>query len=192
MDFVHPPKMFVFVDGVLAPRIFPFFYRSFASSIDLNGDENVLEFGGGSAGISEKLIGRLEGGALTCMDISPPMLEIAKRRLRRFPQARCLLGSIEDLDLEAGSFDVIVIHNALHDLPETERSAAVTTLASLLKDGGRLHFREPTKPSHGLPAKTYRTLMNQAGLEEVTGLEYKRFPIGPVFHGVFLKPSSEP
>ncbi|MBN1858624.1 class I SAM-dependent methyltransferase [Candidatus Bipolaricaulota bacterium] len=185
MDFVNPPAMFVFVDGLLAPRIFPLFYRSFASSVALNGDETVLEFGGGSGGISERLAGRLKRGSLTCMDICPPMLEIAKRRLRRFPQARCLLGRIENLDLETGSLDVVVIHNALHDLPEAERSAAVRTLASLLKSGGRLHFREPTKSPHGFPAERYRDLMTQAGLHEIASREYKLFPIGPVVHAVF-------
>lgn len=188
MDFTHPPRMFVFVDGVLAPRIFPFFYRGFASSIGLNGDENVLEFGGGSGGISERLAGRLKHGSLTCMDICPPMLEIAKRRLRKFPQARCLQGRIEDLDLRTGSLDVVVIHNALHDLPRSERSSVVRTLVSLLKPGGRLHFREPTKSPHGFPAATYRALMEEAGLEEAAGREYRRFPIGTVFHATFRKP----
>ncbi len=188
MDFVHPPAMFVLVDGVLAPRVFPLFYRSFASSIELDGDENVLEFGGGSGGISERLAGRVKHGSLTCMDICPPMLEIATRRLRKHPQARCLLGRLENLDLADGSFDVIVIHNALHDLPEADRSITTAILASLLKGGGSLHFREPTKPSHGFPAEVYRSLMIQAGLEEVTSREYRRFPIGPLFHGVFRKP----
>jgi len=188
MDFTHPPKAFVVFDGTLAPRIFPFFYRSFASSIPLKGDENVLEFGGGSGGISERLIGRLGNGSLTCMDICPPMLDIAKRRLAKYPQANCLLGKIEDLDLAAESFDVIVIHNALHDLPQTERTRTMQTLVSLLKPEGRLHFREPTKISHGFPADVYRSLMTEAGLEETSAREYKRFPIGPVLHAVFRKP----
>ena len=190
MDFTHPPRIFVVVDGILAPRIFPLFYRSFASSILLKGDENVLEFGGGSGGISERLTRRLGSGSLTCMDICPPMIDIARRRLSRYPQARCLLGRIEDLDLEAESFDVIAIHNALHDLPQTERTATMETLVSLLKPEGRLHFREPTKASHGFPAGVYRSLMTEAGLEEIAAREYKRFPIGPVFHATFGKPAS--
>ena len=188
MDFENPSRLFVVVDGVLAPRVFRSFYRGYASSIDLCGDEAVLEFGCGSGGIAEYLIPRLPQGSLTCIDICPPMLRIAKKRLRSHPNARCLLGRIETLRLPDASYDLVVIHNALHDIPEEERSATLAELVRVLKPGGRLALREPTKPSHGMPPAAYREAVTGVGLFEYRACEYKVFPVGPVFDSIFIKP----
>jgi len=131
-------------------------------------------------------------GSVTCVDVSPPMLAVAARRLRRYPNARCIVGRIEALDLSAASFDVVVIHNALHDIPEPERSATVAALANLLRPGGRIHFREPTDSKHGLPVAAYRELMAKAGLHKARGQEVKVFPVGPMFDAVFAKPEHRP
>jgi len=186
-DFANPPRLFVFVDGVLAPRIFHSLYRRYAESIELKGDEAILDFGCGSGGIAENLVRRVPNGSVTCVDVSPPMLAVAARRLRRYPNARCIVGRIEALDLSAASFDVVVIHNALHDIPEPERTATVVELARLLRPGGHLHFREPTDDKHGLRLGVYRELMHTAGLLELRGREEKVFPVGPMFDAVFAK-----
>jgi len=187
MDFVNPPRAFVLVDGQLAPRLFGAYYRRYADAIELEGNEAVLEFGCGSGGIALRLAPRLRRGSLTCVDISPPMIKIAARRLRRYPHAVCLVGRIEELGLAGGSFDVVVIHNALHDVAEESRAATVSELAREMNAGGRLHLREPTKPSHGMPADAYRALLAEAGLAEVRSREVRVFPIGPAFEAVFVK-----
>ncbi len=188
MDFVHPPRAFVFVDGLLAPRLFRSLYRQYARTIELEGNEHVLDFGCGSGRIGEHLIRRVPNGSVTCVDISPPMLAIAARRLGRYENARCILGRVEALGLPAASFDVIVVHNALHDIAEPERSATVAALADLLRPGGRIHFREPTDSKHGLPVAAYQELMTKAGLHETRSREVKVFPVGPMFDAVFAKP----
>lgn len=187
MDFVNPPYVFVLVDGVISPRLLGSLYRRYAATIELNGDEAVLEFGGGSGGIGERLVPRLLEGSLTCVDISPPMVRIAARRMEKHNNVRCLVGRIEDLALREGSFDVVVIHNALHDVAEAERASTAMALVHTLKPGGKLCLREPTKPSHGLPPSVYRALLTEAGLSEVRSRKYKVFPIGPVFDAVFVK-----
>ena len=188
MDFENPSRLFVLVDGVLAPRIFRSFYRGYASSIDLRGDESALEFACGSGGVAEHLVPRLPQGSLTCVDICPPMLRIAEKRLRSHPNATCLLGRIETLGLPEASYDIVVIHNALHDIPKAERAGTLAALIRLLKPGGRLALREPTKPSHGMPSAAYRSALLDAGLLEHRVCEYKVFPVGPVFDAVFVKP----
>ena len=52
----------------------------------------------------------------------------------------------------------------------------------VLKPGGRLWIWEPTRPSHGIPAKEVRSLMSQAGLQEVSAEEEKNS-----FKGIFMK-----
>ena len=189
MDFENPSRLFVLVDGILAPRIFRSFYRGYASSLALRGNEAVLEFGCGSGGIAEHLIPRLPKGSLTCVDICPPMLRIATKRLAAYPNARCRLGRIETLGLPDASFDRAVIHNALHDIPDAERGSVLAEIVRILKPGGRLALREPTKPSHGMPAAAYRKVARDAGLIEHRACEYKVFPVGPVFDAVFEKPA---
>jgi len=188
MDFVNPPWAFVLIDGWLAPRLFRSFYRRYAAGIELTGSEDVLEFGCGSGGIAEHLLQRLPDGSLMCADISPPMIRIAERRLAGYANASCRVGRIEDLTLPAASVDIVVIHNALHDIPEADRPETLRELARLLRPGGRLALREPTKPSHGMPATVYRTALTAAGLKEHRSSEYKVFPAGPVFDAVFVKP----
>jgi len=188
MDFENPDFLFVLVDGRLVPRLFPFFYRRYANMIALQGNEAVLDFGAGSGGIAMHLAPRLQdGGSVTCVDICPPLVRIAEKRLRRYPNARCLLGRIETRALDPESFDRIVIHNALHDIPEGEREDTLTELARVLKIGGKLHLREPVKPSHGATPDEIRALMNGVGLEEERSSEVKLFPIGPVIDAVFSK-----
>jgi ubiquinone/menaquinone biosynthesis C-methylase UbiE len=188
LDFVRPPFLFVLVDGLLAPRLYRAAYRRYAESIELKGSEAALDFGCGSGGVAEHLAPRITSGSLTCVDISPPMLAIARRRLRRYPNTHCHVGGIESLDLAAESLDVVVIHNALHDVPAHERVATAKALARLLRPGGRLCFREPTRPPHGIAPDGYRELMKAAGLEEHHGEEAKSSPVGAAFTAVFTKP----
>lgn len=55
MDFENPDFLFVLVDRRLVPRLFPFFYRRYADTIELRGNEAVLDFGAGSGGITMHL-----------------------------------------------------------------------------------------------------------------------------------------
>jgi len=187
MDFVNPPRIFVLVDGELAPRLFGGFYRRYVDAMELDGSEDVVEFGCGSGGIAERLAPRLPRGTLTCVDISPPMVRIARRRLQRYDNTRCLEGRIDELELADASYDLIVIHNALHDVTEQDQQATVAELVRLLRPGGRLELREPTKPSHGMAPSAYRQLLTGGGMTELRSKEYKVFPIGPVFDACFAK-----
>jgi len=187
MDFVNPPYAFVLVDGILAPRLLGSIYRGYADTVELQGDEDVLEFGCGSGGISERLAPRLANGSLTCVDISPPMMKIAARRMKRHSHVSCRVGRIEDLAFADAAFDLVVIHNALHDVPDDDRAPTLAELVRLLRVDGRLHLREPTKPSHGMPAAAYRDLLTDAGLTEVRSREGKVFAVGPVFDAVYAK-----
>jgi len=188
MDFENPDFLFVFIDGRLVPRLFPFFYRRYADTIELEGKESVLDFGAGSGGIAMYLAPRLkDGGSVTCVDICPPLVRIAEKRLRRYPNTKCLLGRIETHALDPESFDRIVIHNALHDIAEGERKDTVAELARVLTTGGKLYLREPVKPSHGATLDEIRAVMNGVGLSEERAREVKLFPIGPVYDAVFVK-----
>lgn len=86
-------------------------------------------------------VGRLKSGQRLCyvaMDISPGMLEHARRRIR--PEQRDIVefvsGSIEQIPFGDDEFDLCVCFNGLHCLPDP--AAAIREIARCLKPGGRL------------------------------------------------------
>lgn len=76
------------------------------------------------------------------VDLSMPMLEIARRRVRdagvRLPLVR---GDVARLPFPDGSFDAATAHSFLYLLPDSE--AALEEIARVLVPGGRVAFMEP-------------------------------------------------
>jgi len=72
------------------------------------------------------------------LDISAPMLELARRRIPAEHRDRTTLieGSIEHMPFDDGRFDLCVCFNGLHCVPEP--AAAVAEIARCLRPGGRL------------------------------------------------------
>ena len=165
-------------------------YRRYADSLGLRGDEKVLDFGSGSGALSRFMARRLlEGGGLvTCLDKSAAWIERAKKRLGRFPNVEFIQGDITQLDIEDAAFDVAAIHFVLHDIESEAMRSTLDCISRALKDDGRLFIREPTKGDHGMPAEEIRRLMNSAGLEESESVESKRLLIRPSYYsGVYKK-----
>ena len=77
-------------------------------------------------------------GDVIGVDASPDALTLA---LRRHPSTTPVLARVEELPFRSGSFDVIVVANALYTVgPYTE---AVAQLAEALRPGGSLIVMEP-------------------------------------------------
>jgi SAM-dependent methyltransferase len=94
----------------------------------------VLELGCGAGVLSSELLGR--GARVTALDISPRMVELARRRA---PEAQFLVAPAEDTGLPDESFDRVVAKWVLHhvDVP-----AAAHEVRRLLRPGGRAVFFE--------------------------------------------------
>jgi ubiquinone/menaquinone biosynthesis C-methylase UbiE len=153
----------------------------------LSGSENVLEYGSGSGNMSVILAKELKDGTLTCLDISEKWLETVRKRLRKFRRVNYILGDLTELELPSGRFDVIVVHFVIHDISPTDRQARVQKLASLLKIGGRIYLKEPTRETHGISLTEVRRLLSDVGLKEIASTERKESPIGDVLHVVYEK-----
>jgi len=166
--------------------IIALFYRSYVDTLPLQGNESVLDFGSGSGILSRHIAARLArgGGHLTCVDISSRWMKVIQHTLRGFHNVTYRLGHITRIDLPEASFDTILTHFVLHDIPAAERPLIVNTLARKLKPGGRLILREPQ--GHGLDLHELQALTTAAGLA-AQDFEAHKVWLGPVYDGIFHK-----
>jgi ubiquinone/menaquinone biosynthesis C-methylase UbiE len=165
-------------------------YGRYVDQMNLLGDERVLDYGSGSGAAARHLAKRLEagGGRLTCMDVSARWQAAVRRVLRGRANVDFLCGDVRDLGLPEESFDVVLVHWMLHDVPPWDRPSIVAELARLLRPGGRLFLREPTSPRHGMPAAQARELFAAAGLTETLAVEGKTLVLGHYYRAVWIKP----
>ena len=73
--------------------------------------------------------------SVTGIDISPEMAKIAAGKFADQPNVQVVCGDVEETGFDR-KFDVIVVYNAFPHFPNPQQ--LIRTLASLLKDGGRL------------------------------------------------------
>jgi ubiquinone/menaquinone biosynthesis C-methylase UbiE len=168
IDFDHPSILFILED---MPKGFigcPLFYNTYYRAFGLKGNEKVLDFGCGGGAGSRCLIRFLGNEAhLTCVDISRFWIDRAKRRLARFSNTTCRAGDIKTMDIPNCSFDVVTTIHTIHDIGPAERQEVIHALSKKLKDGGCFFIREPIKKSHGMPVEEIRSLLTNAGLNEI-------------------------
>ena len=149
-------------------------YHGFIEDIDLKGNEQVLDFGSGWGDNTRYISDTLdEGGRVYALDISSKWQGIIKRRLRGRKNIEYVNSDVRTACLPDSSFDVIVVHYVLHELPIEDRLATVEELARKLRPGGFIHLKEPTKEGHGMPVEEVSSLMSRAGLTESNRVEKK-------------------
>lgn len=116
--------------------------------------DTLLDVGTGTGRMLEICSSRIGQGI--GIDISPPMLELARSRLDSIGARNCAVrrGSVYSLDVEQGSIDAAILHHVLHFLDEPAR--AVGEAARTLCPGGSLlivdfasHSIEELRDEHG-------------------------------------------
>ena len=168
-------------------------YKKYVNSLGLKGNEKVLDFGSGSGAAAENIAEHLLKGTgkLTCVDMSRVWMKIIKKRMRKYHNVEFKLGDITEIDIEDGSYDVVVVHLVLHDIEENMRQKIVDTLSRALKKTGELYIKEPMWKRHGMPAEEIRQLMIQSGLKEIDFVISKSRamggPPGLKYSGIFGK-----
>jgi ubiquinone/menaquinone biosynthesis C-methylase UbiE len=162
-------------------------YRRFVAGLGLRGDERVLDFGSGSGAEARYLAPILQrgGGHLTCVDISPVWLAEIKKVLRRYDDVEYRLGRLWELDLPSASYDVIVAHYVLHDIPADERERVVHEFVRLLRPGGFVAARDPSQPGKGLATARLAELMGGAGLERARAWTGRLLGVQPFAAAVY-------
>lgn len=179
-----PPLLYRLCDKLINTRLFGFIYTDFIKMIGLNGGETVLDFGSGSGAGSKYFAEILEkgGGSLTCVDTSHYLMNIAKKRMKKYGNVRFLNGQLQKQGLPADSFDVICMHYVLHEVSPGLRTGIVKEFYRLVKPGGKVCLQEPQREYDGMPVSEIRSLMSEAGFREILSREKKG-----VFSGTFQK-----
>jgi ubiquinone/menaquinone biosynthesis C-methylase UbiE len=187
----EPGRVEVLLQCTLNNHLLSPLYRRYVDQMHLRGDERVLDYGSGGGAAARHLAPRLAagGGHLTCIDVSERWQTALRSVLRAWPDVTCRSGDVRRMALPDASFDVVLVHWMLHDVPPTDRPSIVAELARLLRPGGRLFSREPTSARHGLPAARVRELFSAAGLRESLATEGKAAVLGQYYRAVWVKPA---
>lgn len=101
----------------------------------------LLELGGGSGGFSY-LFSKC-GYQVTCIDISPKMIEIAQGRFSKDHSVKInfFVKNMEKVSFD-NQYDVVIIHDALHHCPNYK--AVMKNAFRSLKSGGEFVLSEPS------------------------------------------------
>ena len=188
MTIYDPSKLELFLANV-SNLVLAGYYRKYTDELELQENDKVLDFGSGNGYLAKLMSRKLTGkdSWLTCVEISEKWNRVAKKKLKNFGKADFYTGMITELDIKEKFYDKIVIHVVLHDIAKELRQDVVKALAKTLKKKGKLIIRDPTKPSHGMPAEEIRAVMKKAGLVELKSQLTERRFLGEVFDGVFEK-----
>lgn len=97
----------------------------------------VLELGSGAGETSEILLRSAPVGTLTCVDLSEPYLNHARKRLQDFPQTQFTRGDGAEVNL-GKKFDFVFSAFCLHEMPEDIRRKFIANAMNHLRPGGHL------------------------------------------------------
>lgn len=189
MIFREPNSTEIFFTVAVGYSFGSFFYKNYAKSLNLNGNEMILDYGSGSGALSRHLADiLLKGdGHLTCVDISRKWMDTIKKRMKKYPNVDYKFGKIDNVDIEANSYDAVIIHYVFHDIEPDLREEILKILVQKLKNGGKIYIREPIAENHGMPTHEIQRLMYNVGLREISLKINNMKLLGPITEAEFQK-----
>jgi len=147
------------------------------------GARTVLELGSGPGQLAEAILDGWSLERYTLLDVSPPMLELARERVGRHPAARFVCGDFTQpgWSRELEPADAVVAMQSVHELRHADRLpelyAALRELTPLVvvADHAPTGFvAGPTassRPSWYVAAETHHAALRAAGFAPETALE---------------------
>ncbi len=189
MSFKEPGSTEVFFTVALGYTVGSFFWKNYVKSLNLNGNEKILDYGSGSGALSRHVAQILQkgGGHLTCVDISQKWIATIQNKMNEYPNVDFKLGKVDNLDIPDNFYDAVIIHYVLHDIGPDLRGDILRALIQKLKDGGKIYIREPIADNHGMPTAEIRKLMQNEGMNEINVKINRIRLIGNITEAVFVK-----
>ena len=114
-----------------------------------DGNLKILDMCTGTGQSIIEIAERNHNAEITAIDLSPEMLEIARREIqaRNLSNIQAALCDATDTKLPSNSFDIITISLVLHELPSELAAKILAEARRLLKDDGTLIVTEWERPS---------------------------------------------
>ena len=94
----------------------------------------LLDVPVGTAVFTQRKWSTLKNAHITCLDYSTDMLEQAKRRLDGQAHINFIQGDVGSLQMDDGSFDIVLSMNGFHAFPDKQKAFSET--CRVLKSGG--------------------------------------------------------
>ena len=138
------------MEGEHARKLYPHVAREVAHAAADSPAPRILDLGCGTGALAERALCDVPGGKLTGIDLSPRMVETARKHLDS--RAEMLLGDAEHLPFRDGSFDVVYCNDSFHHYPDPARAAF--QIWRVLAAGGTLVIGDVWQPAPG------RAIMN--------------------------------
>lgn len=169
----EPPTLEVYLNKIAVKTFARSYYKKLIKSFNLKGDERIMDYGSGPGGPASFIAKKLNKGKgwLTCVDISQKWINCVKKVLSRYNNVDYKLGHIYQLDIPNDSYDLILIHFVLHEIPTESRKKVVASLVEKLKDGGLVIMREPMADSK--TEENMMKLFEKEGLKKVSQRDVK-------------------
>ncbi len=172
---------------ILGDTVFRNYYRECVSSLNLNGNETVMDFGCGPGLVSRYFAEKLVQGHLTCVDVSEPAIRLAGNRLKACGNVDFVLGDIRGAGLAAGSFDLIFLNFVYCHIDASQRSGIIGKLVELLHDRGRLVVRNAVGRHAGISSERIGRDLARFGLNKIYGEMTRSLFIVPTYFGIFSR-----
>ena len=140
-------------------------------------EPNVLEIGAGPGFLAEHVLDCCRVSSYHLVDFSPPMLELARRRLAKFGE-RVFFHQVDFLEenwwqpLPEKFFDAAVSLQAVHEVRQPEKIAQLYSgVVTLVADGGKIIVADKldyeTEGGRGeLSIQDHESALEQAGFKD--------------------------
>ncbi|WP_288737320.1 class I SAM-dependent methyltransferase [uncultured Enorma sp.] len=109
------------MEGEHARRLYPHVVREVTAAVADVPAPRLLDLGCGTGALAARMLNAVPTARLTCIDLSPRMVEAAWARLAG--SAKVLFGDVERLPFHDASFDVAWCNDSFHHYPDPERAA---------------------------------------------------------------------
>jgi ubiquinone/menaquinone biosynthesis C-methylase UbiE len=100
---------------------------------ELRESDEVLELGTGTGIISFAVATKVK--AITATDYAPAMIDVAIKKQNNVQNINFKLGSANNIQYPNNAFDVVIVSNVFHLLPNAEE--ALREISRVLKNGGK-------------------------------------------------------
>lgn len=141
--FENPSPVFLWFYSLYGGFITRKPYEKLLKEMNLNGSEQVLEFGSGVGSLGKKIASSLTNeGQLVCIDVSDKFLAKTKKKLRKHENVTFILGEISEVDMAIYSFDFIVATWVLHHVKKSMLEPSIRKFKETLKPNGKIFVIE--------------------------------------------------